>query len=124
MHTVSLRISLGIIVAVDTIVEYARRKKLTARWSYPLLMAAVLFCVGLALLFATDLAPPPVKPKLALAAMVGLVISCMAYLYVSSRYNRCPNCEAIPRGRAGGVIFDPYACPSCGARLRRSGSSV
>ena len=113
---------MGIIVAVDTVAEYTRRKKLAAKWSYPFLLAAMAFGAGLVLLFTTSFVPPLIKAKLALVAMFGLVISWMMHIYFSTKYNRCPNCEAIPRGRSGGVIHDPYACPHCGARLREGES--
>ena len=86
------------------------------------MLAAIACGAGFALLFTGEFVPPLLKAKLGLALMFGLVISWMLHLYFSTKYNRCPNCEAMPRGRGGSVITDPYACPSCGARLREGES--
>jgi DNA-directed RNA polymerase subunit RPC12/RpoP len=107
---------------IDTVAEYSRRKKLAAKWSYPFLVAAVLSGAGLALLVGTDFTPPLIKAKLALLLMFAMVICWMMHLYFSTKYNRCPNCGAIPRGKSGGMIHDPWACPACGARLREGES--
>ena len=107
---------------MDTVAEYTRRKKLAAKWSSPFLLAAMAFGAVLVLLFTTGFVPPLIKAKLALVAMFGLVISWIMHIYFSTKYNRCPNCAAIPRGRSGGMIRDPYACPHCGARLREGES--
>jgi rubredoxin len=104
--------------STDTIAEYSRRKKLAAKWSYPFLVAAVLSGAALVLLFSTNFAPPLLRAKLALLLMLAMVICWMLHFYFSTKYNRCPNCGAIPRGRSGGIIHDPWACPACGARLR------
>jgi hypothetical protein len=104
--------------SLDTVSEYQRRLRLATKWGTPFLISTASCVVGIIVLFNVDIFTPTVSATLFLILLLGAFASWGLHLYFETRYNRCPNCEHVPRDSRGAVDFNPAACPVCGARLR------
>ncbi len=107
---------------LDTVAEYQRRRKLQTKYGRPFL-AATIFCgLGLLALFYFNIFSPILRGQLFFLLGIGLFASWAIFLFVQTKYGRCPNCERLPLDSRGGLSFNPEFCTKCGARLREYSS--
>jgi hypothetical protein len=103
---------------LDTVTEYQRRRSLATKRAGPFLAMAVLCAIALIVLFNADIFTPMHRVNLSIILFIVAFASWGLHLYFDTKYNRCPNCERVPKDNRGAVDFNPAVCPICGARLR------
>lgn len=107
---------------LDTVAEFQRRRQMATRLGAPFLGAAVVSAIALVVLFNVEMGSPELRLNLFfILGSIGIV-SWATHMYIEIKYNRCPNCEQVPKNPNGSMQIDPVNCPKCGARLREYGS--
>jgi hypothetical protein len=102
---------------IDTVAEFQRRRELATRRGAPFLISTFVCALAVVVLYNLSI-DPALKVNLFIFFLVGGFASWGVFVYIDSKYVRCPNCEHVPMDNRGRVAIDPVVCPRCGARLR------